>query len=216
MSTVRVVSRNCPECGQVMDARAGLGLFVCGGCPTAVDVSLGEGQRLLTCRPDDEAGDLRLPFFLFHVDDGRGRRGHWIPAFRAGSPEGHVMNLGETLTTKYDPHLVSAPLGAPVGRDRREAEGLLRTRLKAELSFALPTPRLVSLSCRVEGARVHEPVSGWKWRLEHVWPSSAGGSEPPVESSATVRRRLADRDARHAREQGAFRSFDWIRKFMAE
>lgn len=79
-------------------------------------------------------------------------------------------------------------------------------RLGAGPLFVLPTqtPRLVSLSCRVKGDRVHEPVTGWKG------PSGA----PLVQPSAAVRKRLTDRDVRHSCEQGAFRSFDWIRKFM--
>lgn len=143
----------------------------------------------------NETGDLRLPFFLFHREDEGGRRAHWIPGFRAGSPNGQPSNVGVRLTmgVRYDPQLVSAPLGAPVGRDLRGAEALLRMRLEAGPLFVLPTqaPRRVSLSCQVKGDRVHEPVTGWKWPLVHVWPSSAASSNSPAMAEPTGPEELA-------------------------
>jgi hypothetical protein len=210
--SVRVIGRACPGCGETMSAVPAVRLLNCRHCPTAVDVSRGEPQRLETARPDGPPGTGCLPFFLVRAEVAGKLLRAWVPAFRILRRELGADDVMQRLSG-YDPVLVPGPVAAPCGRDLGGALELARAWLKLPELPAGWKATLTSLPCEVDGLDVHAREGGWRFAAHELWPPPLETPRPPaLLPSSAIAYRFEDRamrDARLAREKMA-----WARQHM--
>ena len=216
MSVLRVVSGACPACGGRLTTRPGVGLFTCGACPTAVEVSLGHTRRIDTVRPDEDSpADVLLPFLFFRFATPEGRRLVWVPAFLVLS-DNHGPGDFQGRLSRQDPLLRPAPVGVPCGRDLAGALVLAREHLGASAPEPLETHdlRLVGLPATRTGRQVKEPLSSWRCRIDELWPCPSGETtRPPLQQSPAIAARDAAR--LEADLRAAANRFAWFHDFWS-
>jgi hypothetical protein len=210
---VRVLSRACPDCGEVMGSVPGVRLLNCRRCPVAVDASVDAApRRLVTARPDGPETEAHLPFFYFRVDTPDGLARLWIPAFRILRADLGADDIAQRLS-RYDPLLVPAAVSAPCGRDLAGAAQIGGAKLKLE---RLPEPwsvRLVALPCDRKGLDLHEKEGGWRFAAHELWPPPLETPRPPaLRPSSAIAYRHQDRAARAARLKRE--RLEWARQHM--
>jgi hypothetical protein len=216
-----IASRVCPGCGQVMDASCGVRLFVCRACPTAVALSTAASVRVPTARPRVEPGraTVRLAFYWFRVEGGT-PCGIWIPAFRAlgAQKPGHAVGDLLTDTVHFLPELIDAPLGADIALDLAQARARLQSRAGLgpdAASGSAISVVLVSLGCRVKTGTLREPVTGWTWPAERVFPTLAAPNVPPARVSPSAASEGAQRARRERPAEERRRTLDLVKRIFS-